>query len=80
MTSSSVTSRVVVPLYALKAAESEVGAQNPKDCIIETWTPFYHWRLARDCKLYDPARDTWCDFDFQPTGQRAAPSRAATVH
>jgi hypothetical protein len=36
-------------------------------------TPAHHWRLTRDCKLYDPARDCWCGFDFQPTDSASAP-------
>jgi omega-6 fatty acid desaturase (delta-12 desaturase) len=59
----------MVPLYALKGAEKEVFAQGADGRVVETWTPFYHWRLARDCKLYDPVRDGWCDFRFRPTGE-----------
>jgi fatty acid desaturase len=60
----------VIPLYVLKSAERDVIAQAPEPPVIEVWTPMYHWRLARDCKLYDPARDCWCGFNFQPTGER----------
>ena len=56
----------MVPLYALKAAEKTVVAQQWEKAIIERWTPVYHWRLTRDCKLYDPERDVWCDFRFMP--------------
>ena len=45
---------------------------------VQVWTPVYHWRMTRDCKLYDPARDCWCDFRFRPTGDRIpAEQRAA---
>jgi acyl-lipid omega-6 desaturase (Delta-12 desaturase) len=53
----------VVPLYRLKAAEHLVIAGEPERTISETWTPLYHWRMARDCKLYDPVRDGWRRFD-----------------
>jgi omega-6 fatty acid desaturase (delta-12 desaturase) len=66
----------MVPLYTLKGAEKAVMAQDPGKTIVERWSPAYHWRMARDCKLYDPERDGWCDFDFAPTGQRAAPAFA----
>jgi omega-6 fatty acid desaturase (delta-12 desaturase) len=58
----------MVPLYAIKAAEKTVMAHEAGRVVIERWTPAYHWRLARDCKLYDTARDGWCDFRFVPTG------------
>jgi omega-6 fatty acid desaturase (delta-12 desaturase) len=70
----------IVPLYALKAAEKETIAQSSTAPVIERWTPLYHWRLTRDCKLYDVARDGWCDFDFQPTGQPSVAGIAASVH
>jgi hypothetical protein len=35
--------------------------------------------MTRDCKLYDPANDGWCDFKFQPTGKRAAPTLALSA-
>jgi hypothetical protein len=66
----------MVPMYALKAAEKEVVAREPDLVVIERWTPFYHWRMTRDCKLYDPAIDGWCDFNFQPTAKRARPALA----
>jgi len=70
----------VIPLYALKSAEQEVIAQAPERPAIEVWTPAYHWRMTRDCKLYDPTRDCWCGFDFQPTGQRVGSAIPARVH
>jgi hypothetical protein len=63
-------------MYELKGAEREVVAREADLAIIERWTPFYHWRLTRDCKLYDPEIDGWCDFKFQPTGKRAQPRLA----
>ncbi len=66
----------MIPMYALKGAEREVMAREMEAAVIERWTPFYHWRMTRDCKLYDPAIDGWCDFRFQPTGTRAMPALA----
>ena len=57
----------VIPLYVLKDAEKDVIASAPDEPVIERWTPFYHWRLTRDCKLYDPERDCWCGFDLRPS-------------
>ena len=37
------------------------------DVIVVTWTPAYHRRRTRICKLYDPATNRWCDFNLQPT-------------
>ncbi len=54
----------LVPLYRLKAAETIVTTQDRELAVIETWTPAYHWRLVRRCKLYDPVRDAWCGFDL----------------
>ena len=58
-----------VPLYRLKQAEIELEAHvNDAPAIISArWTPHYHWRLTRDCKLYDPHRDVWCNFALQAT-------------
>jgi len=68
----------VVPLYRLKGAERElIEGSTAEPPIVQVWTPVYHWRMTRDCKLYDPARDCWCDLRFQPTGERALPVRAA---
>ena len=52
----------MVPLYRLKAAEAVITKDSDL-VLIETWTPAYHWRLVRECKLYDPIRDSWCKFD-----------------
>lgn len=57
----------VIPLYVLKDAEKEVIATAPETPVIERWTPAYHWRLTRACKLYDPEQDCWCDFGLQPS-------------
>jgi omega-6 fatty acid desaturase (delta-12 desaturase) len=67
----------VVPLYELKAAERELIKGTGEKPIVQVWTPAYHWRMTRDCKLYDPVADTWCDFRFRPTVERAQPVRAA---
>jgi omega-6 fatty acid desaturase (delta-12 desaturase) len=69
----------IVPLYALKAAETEVIAESKVKVVVERWTPAYHWRLTRDCKLYDPIGDRWCDFKGQPTGQRAPAALAPSI-
>lgn len=65
----------VVPLYKLKPAEREVVARSSRPPIVQTWTPLYHWRMTRDCKLYDTERDCWCDFAGRPTVERAT-----TIH
>ena len=70
----------MVPLYAIKAAEKEVMAHEVGHVVIERWTPAYHWRLARDCKLYDLARDGWCDFRLMPTGRSVEQSFALGAH
>ena len=68
----------MVPLYLLKGGEKTVIAREADVPVIERWTPFYHWRIVRDCKLYDPTRDGWCDFHFMPTGARTPPGLAVT--
>ena len=51
-----------VPLYRLKGAQAEVTevtqGENQR-----WWTPAYHMRLTRECKLYDPEANTWVGFD-----------------
>jgi acyl-lipid omega-6 desaturase (Delta-12 desaturase) len=56
----------IIPMYSLKAAQSHLETTRD-DVLVVRWTPAYHWRLTRACKLYDPATDRWCDFEFQPT-------------
>ena len=61
-----------VPLYALKRAQAEVERHWPEETITARWTLSYHRRVTRDCKLYDPEADCWCDFALCPTtGPRA---------
>jgi omega-6 fatty acid desaturase (delta-12 desaturase) len=57
----------IIPLYSLKAAQHSLEQGRGDEVISIRWTPAYHWRLVRDCKLYDPKADGWCDFDFRPT-------------
>lgn len=57
-----------VPLYALKQAETDLEAHSGDTATLSArWTPSYHWRLTRDCKLYDPHRDVWCNFAREVT-------------
>ena len=62
----------IIPLYSLKKAQAHLEEGYGGDVISIRWTPAYHWRLTRDCKLYDPVRDCWCDFNYQPTTPPAA--------
>jgi omega-6 fatty acid desaturase (delta-12 desaturase) len=57
----------IIPLYSLKAAQRSLDESHPDKVINVHWTPAYHMRLTRECKLYDPDADGWCDFDFRPT-------------
>ena len=51
----------IVPLYHLKQEEKKLFARESAP-IVETWTPLYHWRMTRDCKLYDPKTKSWHSF------------------
>lgn len=62
----------IIPMYSLKAAQRNLEENHGDEVISVRWTPSYHLRLVRTCKLYDPKRDCWCDFDFQPTTPPAA--------
>jgi omega-6 fatty acid desaturase (delta-12 desaturase) len=57
----------IIPMYSLKAAQRNLEEGYGDEVISVRWTPAYHRRLTRDCKLYDPQRDCWCDFNLQPT-------------
>ena len=51
-----------VPLYRLKAAQDDTdAASNFRN--VQVWTPAYHWRMTRECKLYDVRRNRWAGFD-----------------
>ncbi|HWF64519.1 MAG TPA: fatty acid desaturase, partial [Rhizomicrobium sp.] len=51
----------IIPLYRLKKEEKKLFGGEPAP-IVETWTPLYHWRMTRDCKLYDPRTKSWRRF------------------
>src|SRR5690349_16721666 len=57
----------IIPLYSLKAAQHTLEVGHGDEVISVRWTPAYHMRLVRECKLYDPDADGWCDFAFRPT-------------
>ena len=57
----------IIPLYTLKSAQHRLEDLDPEGLILVRWTPAYHLRLTRMCKLYDPARNGWCDFQYRPT-------------
>ena len=57
----------IIPLYSLKKAQAHLEEEYGSDVISIRWTPAYHRRLTRDCKLYDSVRDCWCDFNYAPT-------------
>lgn len=61
----------IIPLYSLKAAQRTLEEGHGGDVISIRWTPTYHLRLTRACKLYDPQADGWCDFEFRPTATKA---------
>jgi len=57
----------IVPLYSLEGAQHRLEDLDPEGLMVVRWTPDYHRRLTRACKLYDPNRDGWCDFQYRPT-------------
>jgi acyl-lipid omega-6 desaturase (Delta-12 desaturase) len=57
----------IIPLFSLKAAQHRLEDLDPEGLIVVRWTPTYHLRLTRLCKLYDPVRDGWCNFQYHPT-------------
>lgn len=52
---------VGIPLQELKAAQAAVEAKNDHK-LVHVWTPAYHWRLTRECQLYDEKRHRWVRF------------------
>jgi omega-6 fatty acid desaturase (delta-12 desaturase) len=52
---------VGIPLQELKAAQAAVEEMNDGR-LVRPWTPAYHWRLTRECQLYDPATNRWIRF------------------
>jgi omega-6 fatty acid desaturase (delta-12 desaturase) len=61
---------VGIPLYHLKKAETELEATEPRT-LVRVWTPAYHWRLTRECQLYDPRANAWVRFADVPLSERA---------
>jgi omega-6 fatty acid desaturase (delta-12 desaturase) len=56
----------IIPLYSLKKAQYRLEELDPEGLTVARWTPAYHLRLTRVCKLYDPTHDEWCDFQYRP--------------
>lgn len=65
----------IIPLYRLKETEAKLIA-DAEAANVETWTPLYHWRMARDCKLYDPTEKRWCGFPQAMRGFHATSALA----
>ena len=57
----------IIPLYSLNAAQHRLEEIEPEGLMVIRWSPSYHLRLTRTCKLYDPQRPGWCDFQGRPT-------------
>lgn len=53
---------VGIPLQELRRAQAAVAEANDGK-LVQVWTPLYHWRLTRTCKLYDHRRNRWVGFD-----------------
>jgi len=53
---------VGIPLHRLKEAQAAVAASTGGRNV-RVWTPAYHWRLTRECKLYDPLHNCWRGYD-----------------
>lgn len=60
---------VGIPLYHLKKAEAQLEATEPR-ALVHVWTPSYHWRLTRECQLYDPRTNAWLRFADVPLAAR----------
>jgi omega-6 fatty acid desaturase (delta-12 desaturase) len=69
-----------VPMYSLKEAQNETATRWSGISVVARWTPAYHLRLVRECKLYDPLQEGWCDFAFRPTGAPARTKLAESPH
>lgn len=52
---------VGIPLQELKAAQAVVAEKNDHK-LQRVWTPAYHWRLTRECQLYDLKHHRWVRF------------------
>jgi len=67
---------VGIPLQELKAAQGAVE-QVSGGKLVHAWTPAYHWRLTRDCQLYDHVANRWRRFADAGLSEPAAREIAA---
>lgn len=58
-----------IPLYRLKAAQTELERRSANRLIIVDWTWEKYFQTLRDCKLYDYRTHHWLDF----SGKRTSP-------
>ncbi len=67
---------VGIPLHRLKKAEAQLEDSEPR-ALVRVWTPAYHWRLTRECQLYEPRTNAWVRFADLKNAQTVAQDRAA---
>jgi omega-6 fatty acid desaturase (delta-12 desaturase) len=68
---------VGIPLHHLKKAEAQLEGTEPR-ALVRVWTPAYHWRLTRECQLYEPSTNAWRRFaDLKRAPRPAAQDLAA---
>ncbi len=53
----------IIPMYSLKSAQHDLEDGHGDEVLSIRWTPSYHARLTRTCKLYDPQIDGWRGFE-----------------
>lgn len=56
-----------IPFCKLGKAQEHL-IRSGVDCRTQRWTPVYHWKMARTCKLYDVERDCWTGFGEKDGG------------
>ena len=69
---------VGIPLHQLKKAERQLEDTENR-ALVRLWTPAYHWRLTRECQLYDPHANVWVRFADLPQGERSATKELAAA-
>lgn len=66
-----------IPLYRLKQAQARLEELLPQRIVVQPFSWRWYFHTARECKLYDFARQSWTDFTGRLTSTRAPQPTAA---
>lgn len=68
-----------IPLYHLSEAQQIVEQRRETDVVTYRWSVRAQLRILSACKLYDPQRGCWTDYDGRPTSEPRQPVDSGSI-